>query len=112
MLFPFYYANETVTLFQKNVLLQRKPSVPCSLEFETCLNADQKNLTRGEERIRLCEQRLLLTVDGDLRGRMFDSKQQTDAPVIDRLQAPVFSSVLWFRRFRKIGHEAGPSHLV
>ncbi|KAK9540303.1 hypothetical protein VZT92_002764 [Zoarces viviparus] len=67
-----------------------------------------KKLYEGEECIHLCERQLLSTVDGDLHGRKFDSKQQTDPAVIDRLPASAFSSALWFWRFGKSAMKQGP----
>lgn len=67
-----------------------------------------KKLNEDEERIHLCERRLHSTVDGDLPGSMFDSKQQTAPAVIDRLPAPVFPSALWFWRFGKSATKRGP----
>ena len=67
-----------------------------------------KKLYEGAECIHLCERQLHSTVDGDLPGCMFDSKQQTAPSVIDRLPAPVFPSALWFRRFGKSATKRGP----
>lgn len=67
-----------------------------------------KNIYEGEEHIHLHERQLHSTVDGDLPGSVFDSKQQTAPAVIDRLLAHVFPSALWFWRFGKSATKRGP----
>lgn len=67
---------------------------------------------RAEERIHLGEQQLHVTVDGDLPGGVCDGTQRMAPAVIDRLRAPVFPSVLWFRRFGKSATKPRPSQLV
>lgn len=102
-----YCVIETVTLIWKYTGLQRKQSKPYSISFRIYVNVDQK-LYEGEECIRLCERQIHSTVDGDLPGSVFDSKQQTVLAVIDRVPAPVFPSALWFWRFGKSATQRGP----
>lgn len=71
-----------------------------------------KKLHEGEKGIHLCERQFHSSVEGDLPGSVFDSKQQTAPAVIDRLPAPCLPKCLVVLEVRKICHEAGPSHFV